>query len=77
MARLTLQLVVDPVTGARQVRVGYSSDADALPMEHEAEHAALVERIAPGAAVRRERPEAAVAAAVPAEAAAEARKQSS
>lgn len=74
MARLTLQLTVDPVTGARQVRVGYTSDPDALPMEHEAEHAALVRQVSGGAPVERERG-AAVAAPAEPEAAHERRGQ--
>ncbi len=41
MAELTIRLVVDPETGARRVVVDYGSDAEALPMEHEADHRAL------------------------------------
>jgi predicted metal-dependent phosphoesterase TrpH len=48
MAELTIRLVVDPETGARRVVVDYGSDADALPMEHEADHRALVEALVEG-----------------------------
>lgn len=48
MADLTIRLVVDPETGARRVVVDYGSDADALPMEHEADHRALVEALVEG-----------------------------
>ena len=34
-SELTLRLRVDPVTGRREVVVDYTSDADALPIEHE------------------------------------------
>lgn len=48
MAEMTIRLVVDPETGARRVVVDYGSDADALPMEHEADHRALVEALVDG-----------------------------
>ncbi len=51
MARLTLQLKVDPVSKKREVVIGYESDADALPMEHEDDHRTLVQKVA-GAAGR-------------------------
>jgi len=38
MAELTIRLVVDPATGKKDVHIGYRSDADALPMEHEEAH---------------------------------------
>lgn len=45
MARLTLQLRLDPVTKKREVLIGYESDSDALPMEHEDDHKALVQKV--------------------------------
>lgn len=45
MARLTLQLKIDPVTKKREVLIGYTSDSDALPMEHEDDHRALVQKV--------------------------------
>lgn len=42
---LTLRLQVDPTTQKKQLLVGLQSDADALPMEHEDDHRALVERL--------------------------------
>jgi hypothetical protein len=50
MPRLELRLRVDPATGRRSVEIGYRSDADALPMEHEAAHRALLERLLGSAA---------------------------
>jgi hypothetical protein len=41
MAELTLRLVVDPVTGRREIVVDYRSDPDALPEEHEEAHRRL------------------------------------
>jgi hypothetical protein len=41
VAELTLRLVVDPVTGKREVVVEYRSDPDALPEEHEEAHRRL------------------------------------
>jgi hypothetical protein len=45
MAHLVIRLVTNPVTGRREVDIGYESDADALPMEHEQEHRRLVEQL--------------------------------
>jgi len=45
MAELTLKLVVDPETGKRSVVADYRSDADALPMEHEEAHRAIVDQL--------------------------------
>lgn len=50
MARLTLQLKIDPVSRKREVVIGYESDSDALPMEHEDDHKALVQKVAGPAA---------------------------
>ena len=48
MPDLVLRLRVDPVTGKRTIAIDYSSDADALPMEHEEEHRRLAEKIVDG-----------------------------
>jgi hypothetical protein len=42
---MTIRLVVNPVSGKREVDIAYESDSDALPMEHEEEHRRLVEKI--------------------------------
>jgi hypothetical protein len=42
---MTIRLVVNPTTGKREVDIAYESDGDALPMEHEEEHRALVEKV--------------------------------
>jgi hypothetical protein len=48
MASATLRLSVDPATGKRTITVSYSSDADALPHEHEDAHREVVERLFEG-----------------------------
>lgn len=48
MAELTLRLRVDPVSGRREVVVDYTSDADALPLEHEEEHRRLAGKVVEG-----------------------------
>lgn len=53
MPRLTLQLRVDPITRKREVLIGYESDSDALPMEHEEDHKALVQRVVGKAGAKR------------------------
>jgi hypothetical protein len=53
MAHITLQLHIDPVSKKREVRIGYESDADALPMEHDEDHAAVVRRVVGNAPVSR------------------------
>lgn len=45
MAEMTIRLVVDPVSGKRSVVIGYHSESDALPIEHEEEHRALVRKM--------------------------------
>jgi hypothetical protein len=44
----TLRLSVDPVTGKRTITVSYTSDADALPHEHEDAHREIVEKLFEG-----------------------------
>jgi hypothetical protein len=48
MADLVLRLRVDPVTGRREVVIDYSSDSDALPIEHEEEHRRLAGKVVDG-----------------------------
>ena len=45
MAEITLRLRVDPQTGRKTVLVDYASDSDALPIEHEQEHRAFVDKL--------------------------------
>lgn len=52
MATAILRLIRDAKTGKRSVTIGYESDSDALPNEHEEDHRRLVERIVPGGAER-------------------------
>lgn len=47
-SELTLRLRVDPITGKREVVVDYTSDADALPIEHEDEHRRLAGKVVEG-----------------------------
>jgi hypothetical protein len=53
MAHVTLQLRIDPVSHRREVHIGYDSDADALPMEHDEDHATVVRRLVGDAPVTR------------------------
>lgn len=56
MAELILRLRVDPATGRKTVVVQYETDSDALPLEHEQEHKALVDKlIAAGALAEADR----------------------
>lgn len=48
MADLILRLRVDPVTGKRELVIDYTSDADALPIEHEDAHRQLADRVVDG-----------------------------
>lgn len=48
----TLRLSVDPATGKRIITVSYTSDADALPEEHEEAHRQVVERLFEGGIAR-------------------------
>ena len=52
MAEMIIQLQIDPETGKKNVIIRYSSDADALPMEHEEDHRRLVERLIEGGTLR-------------------------
>jgi hypothetical protein len=48
MADLVLRLRVDPATGKRVIVVDYTSDSDALPIEHEEEHRRLAGKVVEG-----------------------------
>jgi hypothetical protein len=48
MADVILRLRVDPVTGKRELVIDYTSDADALPVEHEQAHRELADRVVDG-----------------------------
>ena len=51
MADLIIRLVIDPVTGKKNVVIGYRADADAMPIEHEDAHRRLVDRLIEGGAL--------------------------
>jgi hypothetical protein len=48
MAELVLRLRVDPATGKRELVIDYTSEADALPVEHEEAHRRLAARVVDG-----------------------------
>ena len=52
MAEITLRLQVDKQTGKKNVLISYKSDDGALPMEHEQEHRALVDKLIQGGALK-------------------------
>ena len=54
MAEMTIRLRTDPTTGKKDILVDLSSDADALPHEHEQQHRALVQKLIEGGIVRAE-----------------------
>ncbi|PZR18635.1 MAG: hypothetical protein DI536_01780 [Archangium gephyra] len=54
MATLILRLEIDPQTKKKNVIVKYDSDSDALPMEHEQQHKAIVEALLKGGTVTAE-----------------------
>jgi hypothetical protein len=45
MAEMTIRLRCDPETGKKDIIISLTSDADALPHEHEQQHRALVEKL--------------------------------
>ena len=45
MADMTIRLRCDPVTGKKDITISLSSDADALPHEHEQMHRKLVNKL--------------------------------
>jgi len=48
MADVILRLRVDPATGKRELVIDYTSDADALPIEHEDAHRQLANKVVEG-----------------------------
>lgn len=52
MAELTIRLQTDPATGKRNIIISLRSDDDALPHEHEQQHAALVEKLIEGGVIK-------------------------
>jgi hypothetical protein len=48
MAEMTIRLRCDPKTGKKDIIVSLRSDEDALPLEHEQHHRALVEKLVHG-----------------------------
>ena len=45
MAEITLRLRHNVATGKREILIGYESEPDDLPHEHERDHRAMVEQI--------------------------------
>ncbi len=45
MAEMTIRLRCDPATGKKDIIISLRSDEDALPLEHEQRHRALVEKL--------------------------------
>ena len=45
MAKMTIRLEIDPATNKKNIIISLSSDADAMPHEHEQQHRALVEKL--------------------------------
>ncbi len=45
MAEITIKLRHNPKTGERELIIGYESEGDALPFEHEREHREIVEAL--------------------------------
>ena len=48
MAEMTIRLRCDPATGKKDIIIKLTSDADALPHEHEQMHRALVDKLIEG-----------------------------
>jgi hypothetical protein len=48
VAEMTIRMRIDPETGKKDIIVSLSSDADALPHEHEQQHRQLVDRLVEG-----------------------------
>lgn len=45
MAEMIIRLRINPVTGKKDILVDLHSDSDSLPIEHEQQHAALVDKL--------------------------------
>jgi FtsH ternary system domain X3-analog len=54
MAEMTIRLRCDPTTGKKNIIVTLHSDADALPLEHEQQHRALVDKLINGGLLKAE-----------------------
>jgi hypothetical protein len=54
MAEMTISLRCDPATGKKNIIVTLHSDADALPLEHEQQHRALVDKLLNGGLLKQE-----------------------
>ena len=52
MAEMTIRLRIDPNTGKKDIIVSLSTDADALPHEHEQQHKALIEKLIEGGIIK-------------------------
>jgi hypothetical protein len=52
MANLIIQLKVNPQTKKKDVIISYTSEADALPIEHEEAHRRLVDQLIEGGALK-------------------------
>jgi hypothetical protein len=48
MAEMTIRLRCDPATGKKDIIIALRSEEDALPLEHEQQHRALVEKLIHG-----------------------------
>jgi hypothetical protein len=51
---MTIRLRTDPATGKKDIVVSLRSDDDALPIEHEQQHRALVQKLIEGGLVKAE-----------------------
>jgi hypothetical protein len=51
MAELIIHLEIDPNTQKKNIYIKYHSDDDALPIEHEEAHRALVDQLIEGGAL--------------------------
>ena len=54
MAEMTIRLQIDPATGKKNIIVTLHSDEDALPIEHEQQHRALVDKLLNGGLLKQE-----------------------
>ncbi|MGE0529657.1 MAG: hypothetical protein AB7P49_21605 [Bdellovibrionales bacterium] len=54
MAEMTIHLRCDPETGKKDIIISLQSEQDALPMEHEQQHKALVEKLIDGGLLKAE-----------------------
>lgn len=52
MAEMIIRLVIDPDTGKKNIVVKLHSDPDALPLEHEQQHKALVDQLIEGGVLK-------------------------